>query len=165
MTRIVQGLGYVAAALTVVAAVLTPFVLFGWFTRAAAAVDVHVDESYSGGETAFTITRPGYRIVVNRPVVSKALFPQVPPFVQVAWTPAGALPPTVADDVDLDGDGQPDLRARFDVPKDPNAGMRVDVTPLTPRVVAMRGVTRDSFASLIARVGDRIVVRVPLREP
>jgi hypothetical protein len=165
MTRAVKALAYVAAALTVAVAVLTPFVLLGWFTRAAATVDVHVDESYSGGETASTIARPGYRIVVNRPVVSKALLPQVPPFVQLAWTPAGALPPTVVDDVDLDGDGRADLRARFDVPEDPNAGMRVDVTPLTPRVVAMRGVSRDSFASLIARVGDRIVVRVPLREP
>jgi hypothetical protein len=162
MRRVIRLFAYLGAGLTVLAAMLTPFLLFGWFTSAVAALGLHVDEVYSGGEVAATLARPGYRIVVYHPVVPRGLLPQVPPFVQIAWTPASALPAAVADDVDIDGDGAADLRAAFAVPRDPNAALHVDVTPLSPRVAAMHGVSRDSFASLVARVGDRIVVRVPL---
>ncbi len=164
MKRIMPVLAYAAAALTIVAALLTPFVLFGWFTKGVGALGVHVDETYTGGDVAFEIPRPGYRIVVNRPVVPRALLPRVSPFVQLAWTPADALPRSVSDAVDIDGDGRADLRAAFAVPADPNAELRVDVASLSPRVVSVRGGTRTSFASPIARVGDRIVVRVPLQQ-
>jgi hypothetical protein len=162
MKRFKHVLAYTAAALTIAAAVLSPFLLFGWFTGAVAALHLHVDETYSGGQPAFTIERPGYRILVNRPVVPRAPVPSVPAFLQIAWTPADKLPALVADDVDIDGDGTPDLRARFAVPRDPDAPLQVDVVPLSPRVVAMHRVATASFAALIARVGDRIVVRVPL---
>lgn len=168
MTRMLRNLpvvlAYTAATLTVVAAVLTPFLLMNWFTRGVAALGVRVDPVYSGGEAAYTVTTPGYRIVVNHPVVPKALLPTVPAFVQIAWEPVSALPARVSDEVDVDDDGRPDLVASFAVPRDPDAELRVDVTPLTSRVTPMRGVRRDSFASLITRIGDRIVVRVPLGE-
>jgi len=157
-------LAYTAAGLTIVAAMLTPFLLMDLFTRGVAALGVRIDPVYSGGEAAYTVTRPGYRIVVNHPVVPKALLPEVPAFVQIAWEPVAALPARISDEVDVDNDGRPDLVASFAVLRDPNAELRVDVTPLTARVTGMRGVRRDSFASLITRIGDRIVVRVPLGE-
>ncbi len=169
MKRLVAVLAYGAAGLTIVVAILTPFVLFGgsaeaWFAKAVAAPNLHVDGVYNGGPTACTLERPGYRIVVNHPVVPKARFPLVPPFVQIAWTPASALPATVDDEVDVDGDGKADQRAHFAVPRDPSQRMRVDVTPLGSSVAAMHGVEQPSFGSLIARVDDRIVVRVPLQQ-
>lgn len=163
MTRIRWALSYAAACLTVVAMVLTPFVLTGQFTRVFASLGLHVDDTYSGGEVASSLPRDGYRIDVYRPVEPVALFPQAGSFVQLAWTPADRLPARVQEDVDLDQDGRADLRAEFSVPADATAPMRVSVVPVSTRVVAMTDVSRESFTSLIARVDNRVIVRVPLR--
>jgi hypothetical protein len=162
MRRLQAVLGYTGAILTVVAMLVMPFVLFPLFTQGVAATGVQVDAVYSGGGTARVIAKDGYRIIVGRPVRSRALLERPAPFVQLAWTPIGALPARVADDVDLDGDGRADLTARFAVPADTTAALFVDVTPLGGKVLPLHRVSRDSFSSLIARVGDRIVVRVPL---
>ena len=164
MQRLKSVLGYAGAILTSVAMLLMPFVLFPLFTEGVAATGVQVDPVYGGGQAARVIARQGYRIVVNRPVRSRALLARPAPFVQLAWEPASALPARVADEVDLDGDGRADLTARFDVPADTTAALFVDVTPAGRMVRPLRRVSRDSFSSLIARVGDRIVVRVPLAE-
>src|SRR5512146_508794 len=117
MIRLKLVLAYSAAALTVLAMILAPFVLFGVFTRGVAALGLHVDDTYSGGAVALTTQRSGYRIEVNRPVEPKAVLPQVGPFVQLAWAPADRLPARVEDEVDVDGDGRADLRAVFTVPR------------------------------------------------
>ena len=162
MGRLTSGLGYTGAALTTLVMLASPFVLFGSFTRGVAATGVRVDPVYSGGAPARVLARGGYRIVVNRPVRPRGPLDPVRPFVQLAWLPADSLPAHVADEVDLDGDGRADLVARFDVPRDPRAALHVDVQPLGPAVQALRDVSRDSFSALIARVGDRVIVRVPL---
>ena len=154
--------GYTGAALTVLMAMAGPFVLYGTFTRGIAATGVRIDPVYSGGAPARTIARPDYRIVVYRPVVPRAPLSIASPFVQLAWEPAAALPRRVDDAVDLDGDGRVDLVARFDVPADAAAPLFLDVTPAGGRVLPLRHVSRGSFSAMIARVGDRIVVRVPL---
>ena len=164
MSRLKAVLGYAGAILTSVAMLVGPFVLFPVFTRAVAATGVQVDPVYGGGQTARVIARDGYRIVVNHPVHSRALLARPAPFVQLAWTPAGALPARVADEVDLDGDGRADLTARFDVPADTTAALFVDVTPAGGMVLPLHHVSRAAFSALIARVGNRIVVRVPLAE-
>jgi hypothetical protein len=164
MKRIVPILAYTAAALTIVAVILSPFLLMGWFMRGVAALGLHIDPVYSGGENAHAIPKSGYRIVVNRPVVPKSLLRGGPTFVQIAWEPASALPARIADEVDVDHDGRPDLVARFAVPRDRTAQLQADVTSLSPRVASMRGIARQSFASAIVRVGDRIVLRVPLAD-
>ena len=84
-------------------------------------------------------------------------------FVQIVWKPVSALPAAISEPLDLDGDGRPDCVVSFQVPRDPKAKLRVTVKPLTPLVQAMNEVGKDSFSSLIARVNDTIVVRVPLR--
>jgi hypothetical protein len=162
MKRLVTLLAYTAAALTIVAAILTPFVLMPWFTRGVAALGLHTDAVYSGGDVAYSLEKPGYRIVVYHPVVPTALLSGSQAFVQIAWEPASALPARVADEVDLDGDGRPDLVATFAVPRDANAELRADVMSKSPRVASMRGIARQSFTSAIVRVGDRIVLRIPL---
>jgi hypothetical protein len=143
---------------------VAPFVLFPAFTRMIAATGVRVDPVYGGGAPARTLERGAYRIVVNRPVRSRAPLARPEPFVQLAWSPAGALPPQVADAIDLDGDGRDDLVVRFAVPADTTAALFVDVTPLGggAGVQPLAHASRGSFTRVIARVGDRIVVRVPL---
>jgi hypothetical protein len=76
-----------------------------------------------------------------------------------------ALPGHVSDVVDVDGDGQPDLRVTFDVPQNPKAPLRVDVEALNPRYQAMRNAGKEKFSRLIVRVDNAILVRVPLAHP
>jgi hypothetical protein len=154
-------LGYTAAGATVLAALLTPFLLMGFFIHGLAALPLHLDEVYSGGDKARTVQMGAYSIDIHRPVRPHFLQSEKP-FVQLDWTPACALPPHVSDMVDIDGRGQPDVLVSFDVPSDPKAPLRVNVEPLIPRYQAMHSVGKDRFSRLIVRVDNAILVRVPL---
>jgi hypothetical protein len=162
MLRLKAVLGYAGAILTVVLMLIMPFVLFPLFARGVAATGVRPDPVYGGGEVARVVERDGYRIVVNHPVHSRALLAPPAPFVQLTWEPASALPEAVADTVDVDGDGRPDLAASFHVAADTTAALFVDVTPIGGLVRPLAHASRGSFSALIARVQGRIVVRVPL---
>ncbi len=154
------ALGYIGAGLTLVAAVLVPFVLTGAFSRGVAGLGLHVDEVYSGGPKVRTVQAAGYSIDVHRPV-SPHMLQREKPFVQLDWSPVSALPPHVSDAVDVDGDGLPDVRVTFDVPQDPKAPLRADVEALDPRYESLTNVGKTKYSSLIVRVDDAIVVRVP----
>ncbi len=157
-------LGYTAAGMTVFAAMLVPFLVFGLFTKGFAALDLHVDEVYSGGPKVRTVQTRAYSIDIHRPVFPHLLQSEGP-FVQLDWKPVGALPPHVSDVVDVDGDGQPDICVSFDVPRDAKTPLRVDVEALNPRYEAMQNVGKEKFSRLIVRVDDSILVRVPLAHP
>jgi hypothetical protein len=157
-------LGYMAAGITVFAALLVPFLLFGVFTKGFAALGLHVDEMYSGGPKARTVQTAAYSIDIHRPV-SPHMLQREKPFVQLDWRPVSALPPHVSDAVDVDGDGQPDIYVTFDVPKDVKTPFRVNVEALNPRYEAMQNVGKEKFSRLIVRVDDAILVRVPLAHP
>jgi len=154
-------LGYTAAGMTMLAAVLVPFLLFGLFTKGFTKLGLHVDEMYSGGPTVRTIQENGYTIAIHRAVYPHMLQTEKP-FVQLDWKPVSALPQQVSEAVDVDGDGRPDVRVSFDVPRDPKTPLRVDVDSLNPRYQAMRNVGKQKFSELIVRVDDAILVRVPL---
>ncbi len=154
-------LAYTAAGMTVFAALLVPFLLMGLFTKGFAALGLHVDEMYSGGPKVRTVQTSAYSIDIHRPVFPHLLQSEKP-FVQLDWRPVSALPPHVSDVVDVDGDGQPDIRVRFDVPKDAKTPLRVNVEALNPRYETMRNVGNEKFSKLIVRVDDAILVRVPL---
>jgi hypothetical protein len=157
-------LGYTAAGMTVLVALLVPFVLMRAFSDGVAALPLHVDEVYSGGATARVIPMGAYSINIHRPVTPHYL-QSGKPFVQLDWTLVSALPPHVSDVVDVDGDGQPDIRVSFDVPSNPKAPLHVDVEPLNPHYLPMRNVGKQGFSELIARVDNAILVRVPLAQP
>ena len=156
-------LGYTAAGMTVFAAVLVPFLLTGVFTKEFAALGLHVDEMYSGGPTARTVQAAGYTIDIHRPVSPHMLQPEKP-FVQLDWKPVNALPPHISEVVDVDGDGQPDIRVSFDVSRDAKTPLRVNVEAINPRYEAMQNVGKEKFSRLIVRVDDAILVRVPLAQ-
>lgn len=161
MQKLTAKLGYAAAALTVCAAALVPFVLYGVFTKGFSSFGLHVDEMYTGGPKVRTIQAADYTIEIHRPV-SPHMLQREKPFVQLDWKPANALPPHVSEALDIDGDGQPDVHVSFDVPQDAKAPLRVDVEPLNPRYEAMRNVGKQKFSALIVRVDDAILVRVPI---
>jgi len=153
--------GYTAAGLTVLAAALAPFVLFGAFTNGFASLGLHVSEMYSGGPTVRTVQMAGYVVDIHRPVAPHML-EREKSFVQLDWKPVSALPPHVFDLVDIDGDGKPDVSVTFDVPQDPKAPLRVNVESLNPRYQAMHDVGRLKFSELIVRIDDAVLVRVPV---
>ena len=157
-------LGYTAAGVTVFAALLVPFLLFGVFTKGFASLGLHVDEVYSGGPTVRTVQTGAYSIAIHRPVFPHLLQTEKP-FVQLDWKPVSALPLHVSDLVDVDGDGQPDIRVSFDVPRNPKTPLHVNVEPLNPHYEAMQNVGKEKFSRLIVRVDDAILVRVPLANP
>jgi hypothetical protein len=161
MTQLKAKLGYATASLTLVAAVLAPFVLYGYFTKAVASLNLKVDEMYSGGPVVRTVQANNYRIDIHRQV-SPHMLQTEKSFVQLDWRPVGALPPHVSDTVDIDGDGKPDVHVQFDVPKDPKAPLRVNVESLNPRYTAMHDVGKQKFSCLIVRVDDAVLVRVPV---
>jgi len=162
MKRLPAVLGYAAAILTIAVAVVGPLMWFGVFIRAAATTTLRVDPVYSGGEPARTVARDGYRMVIYKPVPKRAPLSQTGAFVQIVWTPASKLPATISESVDLDGDGRPDCVVSFQIPRDRKAKLQVTVKPLTNLVLPMHQVSDESFSSLIARVNDTIIVRVPL---
>jgi hypothetical protein len=157
MKKLRSILGNTGAVLTLALAALTPFLLYGWFQTAIGAAHLRIDPTYSGGEISHVIARPGYRIVVNRPVPRRSPLQRIGPFVQLTWTPADRLPANFSDDVDLDGDGVPDVRVAIDTQH-----LVVDVTPLGARYRSMHSQGVTSFSALIARVKDGIVVRIPI---
>jgi hypothetical protein len=162
--RLRSTLGYTAAGLTVFAALLTPFVLIGTFAKGVAALGLHVDEMYSGGPKLRTVENGSYSITVHRTVHPHMLQTEKP-FVQLDWSPVSALPAEVSDTVDIDGDGQPDVRVSFAVPADRKAPLRVDVEPLNARYEAVHNAGKESYSRLIVRVDDAILVRVPVKKP
>ncbi len=157
-------LGYTAAGLTLLVALLTPFLLYGLFTKTFASLGLHVDEVYSGGPKVRTVEMGAYSIAIHRPVYPHMLQSEKP-FVQLDWSPVSALPAHISDLVDVDGDGQPGIRVTFDVPRDPKAPLHVDVEPLNPRYQAMRNAGKEKYSRLIVRVDNAILVRVPLENP
>jgi hypothetical protein len=157
-------LGYTAASVTILAALLTPFLLMPLFSKGVAALPLHVDEVYSGGPKARSIQMGAYSIDVHRPVYPHFLQTEKP-FIQLDWQPVSALPQHVSDAVDIDGDGQPDIRVSFDVPRVPKAPLHVDVESLNPRYQVMQNAGKERFSRLIVRVDKAILVRVPLANP
>jgi len=161
--RMIAVLPYVGAALTLVIAICVPFFLFGAFTKAIAHAGLHVDATFSGGTVARTIERNGYQIDVYQPVWPRAL-QRVEPFVQIVFIPADALPAQVSEEIDLDGDGQPDVRVSFVVPADPHAPLRGGVTALNSKYQSLANVGGDSYSRLVVRVDNQVIVRVPLSD-
>ena len=157
MKRLRAVLGNTGAWLTVAVTLVGPFVLFGWFQAAIGRAGLRINPAYSGGEVARVITRNGYKITVNQPVLRGTPFARIDSFVQVSWSPAARLPESIVDEVDLDGDGAPEVLVSFDSSK-----LVVDVTPLRGnwRPAHIAGVV--SFSRLIARVNDAIIVRIPM---
>ena len=159
--RMVAGLGYAAAVMTLAVALLVPFVLMGGISSLVARAGLHVDPMYTGGAGLRTLPVQGYSITVYEPV-HPHLLQRGEAFQQVAFAPASALPAHVVQTIDMDGDGQPDLRVAFDVPADATAPLHGTVVALNSKFQSLPAVGNESFTRLLAHTGDRIVLRVPL---
>ena len=68
----------------------------------------------------------------------------------------------MSEEIDLDGDGRPDVRVSFTLPVDSNAPLCGDVTALNKTYISLPHVGGESFSRMIVRTGNEIVVRVPV---
>lgn len=176
-SRILAVLAYSAAVLTLLVAILTPFLLMGLFTKAVAHAGLHIDPIYSGGTVVRTLTRTSshgtYQIEVYQVVRPHAL-QAGGPFVQVTFHPVSALDSQISEKIDLDGDGQPDVRVDLTIPADARARPGGSVVALDGKYRSFsaglpsasahgRSWDNSSFSQLIVRTGDTVVVRVSLR--
>jgi hypothetical protein len=155
-------LGYVGAAFTLMIAVAVPFVLMGYFSSVFAHAGFHVDDEYTGGTVARTLQRSAYQVVVYEPVYPHLLQSREP-FVQIAFRPINAMPARISEELDLDGDGRPDVRIAFAVSANHGATLQADVDSLNSKYESLTGVRKESFSRLIVRTDNAIVVRLPLR--
>ncbi len=64
--RLSATLGHTAAGTTMLAALLTPFLLYGLFSNGFVALGLHVDEIYSGGAKVRSIHHDAYTIECSR---------------------------------------------------------------------------------------------------
>jgi len=160
--RVIAAIAYTGAALTLLVAACVPFLLIGIFTNAVAHAGLHVDDAYTGGAVTRRIDRGSYQIAVYEPVYPRG-WQRIEPFVQIDFSPASALPAQVNDAIDLDGDGQPDVRISFAMPTTSLASPRGDVIALNGKYASLKDVGGDSFSRLLVQTGTKIVVRVPLR--
>jgi hypothetical protein len=109
-----------------------------------------------------TIQAGAYTIDIHRQVTPH-FWQTEKPFVQIDWRPATALPSYISEWVDIDGDGQPDVQVSFDIPPDRSGKLSVNVDSINPRYEPMRDVGKRKFSSMIARVDEAIVVRIPVK--
>jgi hypothetical protein len=156
-------LGMSGAILTLAIALLTPFLLMGTFAKGFMGLGLHVDERYSGGRVVRQTTVNGHTLSIHE-VVRTRMMQRGRSFVQVDWENAPALPGHVEDVIDLDGDGRLDVRVRFDVPANPKAPLFVDAEPLSGQTLPLNHAGKRYLDGMIARVDQKIVVRLPLAE-
>jgi hypothetical protein len=161
MAKVKTVLGYTAAGLTVAAALLTPFLLMGAFSSVVAHAGLHVDEKYAGGPVACAIDHANYKIEISQPVRPR-LLERGESYVQVAFSPADKLPTTVDETLDLDGDGQPDVHLRFAAVGSEETALKGEVTALNTKYLSFTSPASEGISRIVARIGNRVVVRVPL---
>jgi len=159
--RVRTVVAYSGAAITLMVAACVPFVLMGLFTHLVAGAGLRIDPAYSGGTVARVLPRSGYRIIVDRPVYPRAL-QRIDPFVQIAFTPASALPRQVDEWLNLGGGDQPEVRVTFTVPADPHARPTGSVTALNAKYKSFAMPGSSSFSQMIVQSGGAVVIRVPL---
>lgn len=153
--------GYTGAALTLLVALLAPFVLMGGIAHAVAHVGLRIKPLYTGGQAVRTVGRAGYTMTVYAPVRPRWL-ERGQPFVQVVFAPVQALPAQVSEAIDLDGDNRPDVQVRFAVPRDEKAPLHGVVEALNGKYRSVADIGNRNVTELLARTGDRILLRVPL---
>ena len=160
-----QIFGYLAATGVLVVLILGPFVLMPCFSRLVGELGIRPHPRYAGGPVVRTLQRGGYQIELSAPAGAMGPLERTRPFVQVAWSPAEAVPEVVDERLDLHGDGRPEVRLSFRVPRDPRTPLqgRVEVLDAT-RVEPLAELGRSAdLSAMLVRVDHRIVARIPVK--
>jgi hypothetical protein len=133
--RIVKSvIGYAWGACAVLI-VLASFIGSDYFShKLAEATNVTISPWFSGGEVMATMEHGAYRALVHRPVFHGLFSERDTGFIQIQWEPREALPATVKEAIDYDGDGRTD----FTITLDTTTG-RAALSGQSPSVVSIEG--------------------------
>ena len=156
MAKLGPVLGYIVAALSILIMVAS---VFGYILLQEpslsgpliAATGLTTSPWYTGGEVARTVDHGAYQTQIHRPVFDALIGERKEGFVQVAWSPLGALPARIDEEIDADGDGQVDFRVEVDTPNKEST-----LTSHASWVLDLEGTYR---------LKDTLAVRVRLRNP
>lgn len=163
MRKLTALLGYSAAILVLALLFLTPFKLLDGFTGLVGRLGIQPHPKFAGGPVARTLARGSHRIEISAPDGTVGPLERSPRFVQVAWSPASALPGRIQEDLDLDGDETPEVSVDFEVPQDRNHRLQARVQVLDPaKVRPIQELGRTDLSALLVRLEDRIVARFPV---
>jgi hypothetical protein len=114
MSKLTAIVGYTLAFL-MLPVVLATFIGMPYFAeKLVLATDLKVSPWFSGGEVVRTIDHGTYQTLIHRKVFDGLVCERSKGFAQVDWTPLDALPSTIDEQIDLDGDGQADFRIELD---------------------------------------------------
>jgi hypothetical protein len=133
----------------------------GAFSSVVAHAGLHVDEKYAGGTVVRAIDHANYKIEISQPVRPR-LLERGESYVQVAFSPASKLPAEIDENLDLDGDGTPDVRLHFAAVGAEETALQGEVTALNANYLSFTSPASKGISRIVARIGDRVVVRVPL---
>jgi hypothetical protein len=115
------------------------------------ATGLRLSDRYSGGPVVQTIAHGAYQTRVHEMSFQALIGESRTGFIQVDWAPLTALPPSIEEEIDADGDGVADLRLTVDT-----AAAKSTLTPLAPWVLDLEGTYR---------LKDALMLRVRLRNP
>jgi len=149
MKKLQATLGHTWAILAIPLALATLLGMSFWSQRLVAVTGLTVSPWLTGGPVVRTIEHDGYRTAIHRPVFDGLIGQTREGFVQIAWSARQGLPPRIDEEIDLDGDGQADVRVELDT-----TSGRAVVTPYAGQVLGLEGAYQ---------LEDSWVVRVRLR--
>ena len=147
MSKLKAILGYAAAALGL-PIVLATFMAQGfWMQSLVSVTGWRISPWFTGDVVARTVSHDDYETRIHKPVFLALIGERPQGFVQVDFAPPGFVPAQVAEDIDYDGDGQPDFRLELDTQT-----RQAQLTPYSAAVSGVQGVFRlkDAWA---VRVG------------
>jgi hypothetical protein len=151
MSKLKAFLGYTFAALSPLI-VLASFIGLDFLAEPfIAATGLTVSANFTGGEVVQAVDHGAYRAAIHRPVFDALIGERKEGFVQIDWTPVEALPALVEDEIDVDGDGQADMRLQVDA-----ANEETTLTAYAPWVLEVEGTYR---------LPEMLAVRVKLHNP
>ncbi len=171
MKRLTAFFG-IAWAVMAVPLVLAGFMGMDRFAgRLVHATGLRVSPWYTGGDSLRCEDRGSWRAVIHEPVLRGLLGERREGFIQIDCKPAAgaALPVSIDDLVDLDGDGTPDVRLQCDTRGDQAALEPLGGASIEARPVAFAGSGRGSRdwrgIGEVIDMGSWKVIRVPIRNP
>jgi hypothetical protein len=149
MKKLTSFLGYLAAAFAILIMIGTVGgVAMGMGPWIVEAGSLKTSPNWTGGEVARTVDHGSYTTEIHRPVFDALIGEHKEGFVQVAWGEFEALPETIDEDIDYDGDGQADFGICL-----VTAAKQAELTAYSPNVLELVGVYR---------LNEKMAVRVRL---
>jgi hypothetical protein len=148
MKKVQAVLGYMAAALTI-PLMLGMFVLLmggNLDQLVLQATGPTLSPLIAGGEVVRTVDHGPYQTQVHRMVFDALIGESKKGFIQLDWAPLEALPVSIDEEIDANGDGKADFRVQVDT-----VNLQSTLTPYAPWIIELEG-TYERKASLAVLV-------------